>query len=59
MFLGAQYPYFAYYMGVIAAWLISVVIAFLLTPTRFSDLFYSNWEMRLDNYFAKGGEEIE
>ena len=59
MFLGAQYPYFAYYMGVIAAWLISVVIAFLLTPTRFSDLFYSNWEMRLDNYFAKGGEEFE
>lgn len=59
MFLGAQYPYFAYYMGVVAAWLISVVIALLLSPTGFSDLFYSNWEMRLDHYFAKGGKDLE
>lgn len=56
IFTGAQFPRFAYYLGGIAALIISFVLSFLLVPTRFSDLFYSNWEMRLEDYYAKGGE---
>ena len=59
IFLGAKYPLFAYYGAGIAALVISFVVALLVTPTRFSDLFFSNWEMRMADYRARKRESVE
>ena len=58
IFLGSKYPLFAYYGAGITALVISFVVALLVTPTRFSDMFFSNWDMRMADYYARGGETI-
>lgn len=57
IFVGAMYPRFAYYMCGITALVVSFVLAFLISPTRLSDLFFTNWEMRLDHFYELGGDD--
>ena len=59
IFLGAQYPRFAYYGAGIAALVISFVVALMVVPTRFSDLFFSNLGMRMADYRARRRESVE
>lgn len=59
IFTAMSYPVFAYYMAGIAAFLISFIVAYFVTPIPVIGLMFTNWEMRLDHYFEMGGEELE
>ena len=41
----------------VMALVVSFVLAFLISPTRLCDLFFTNWEMRLDHFYELGGDD--